>query len=423
MFKNLLPSVLLGISVGAYFSLPSTAFSQNMADAANSEVGLGSKALDLRQALIDLSLEPDSYLALVNAGVASREIGDHGASEGFFSRALQISPDAIEAKLGLASIYVRTGRPTLAIELLNEVEEVGGLNATALGDRGLANDLVGNNGAAQDNYRASLAMEENSEITKRFAISLAISAMREDFEFILQPLLDRNDPAARRTKALGLAILGDLAGAQAIAEDVLQPQMAERMTLYFENMVRLTKTQKAYAANLGVFPTASEIGEEGESNYSFNPRRLAFPTLAVDSNTDPSRLTEAFNDFVISDISSAVPSSGAVDITAIEITRERVVPPPPRHPERYWVQVAIGRNLSALRRDWRQIKRRAGRLLNDSNAYSTTYTTPRLQTNLLLTGPFETRAAANNFSRRLNAQNIESLPYRSPEGKEVNRLR
>ena len=48
-----------------------------------------------------------------------------------------------------------------------------------------------------------------------------------------------------------------------------------------------------------------------------------------------------------------------MDITAIEITRERVVPPPPRHPERYWVQVAIGRNLSALRRDWRQIKRRA----------------------------------------------------------------
>ena len=63
-----------------------------------------------------------------------------------------------------------------------------------------------------------------------------------------------------------------------------------------------------------------------------------------------------------------MPAPNAVDITRIEVRREKPPqkeepkvekPKPPAHPSRVWVQVATGRDTGALGFDWRRISSEA----------------------------------------------------------------
>nr|WP_255454999.1 SPOR domain-containing protein [Parasphingopyxis sp. CP4] len=91
----------------------------------------------------------------------------------------------------------------------------------------------------------------------------------------------------------------------------------------------------------------------------------------------------------------------------------------PSHPARYWAQVAIGRERSALRFTYRQFSRRA------PNAFGgqTGWFTPLNATNRLLVGPFDSRALAQAFLDAIEQEgDIEGLTYRSSDGQEVTRL-
>jgi len=120
--------------------------------------------------------------------------------------------------------------------------------------------------------------------------------------------------------------------------------------------------------------------------------------------------------------SSAAPAAGAVNIAAIEVPREAppkpAKPEPPRHPSRFWVQVATGRDVSALRFDWRRFARQAPELLGEYNAY----VTPWGQANRLLAGPLPSSAAARDLVNALKAKGLDSFTYTSPEGEEINKI-
>lgn len=139
-------------------------------------------------------------------------------------------------------------------------------------------------------------------------------------------------------------------------------------------------------------------------------------------------LAEAFADFRLPPGGIAVqPSAGAVDITAI--TPARPAPPPartlepepepepapPAHPSRHWVQVATGQDIAAFRFDWRRIVRNADGLLDGRDAY----TAPWGQANRLVTGPFDSRQAANAFVTQLAEAGVEAFRFTSAEGEEV----
>ncbi|MXP31653.1 tetratricopeptide repeat protein [Erythrobacter jejuensis] len=115
---------------------------------------------------------------------------------------------------------------------------------------------------------------------------------------------------------------------------------------------------------------------------------------------------------------------GAVDISAIEPPREveeapEAEPEKPAHPSRFWVQVATGRDRSALRFDWRRISRQAAPLLSDKDPY----VTPWGQTNRLLAGPFPSRTAARNALNQMKEKGIDAFTFTSPEGQEIEQLR
>lgn len=238
----------------------------------------GGKGMKLNDALGMLARNPQDVDALIGAGRASMEIGDLDAAVGFFQRADRLSPGNARVKAGLAGAYALSEDPFTAIPLFAEAEKAGVIDAALQADRGLAYDLVGDNATAQKYYRAALVGAPSDEVLRRLALSQAIAGDRRGMEVTLSPLLQRQDRAAWRTRAFGLAILGQRAEADAIARTNLPSDLAEQISAYLDYMPRLTAAQQAAAANLGHFPRASQIGIDDPRVAVFRPKP---PVLAV----------------------------------------------------------------------------------------------------------------------------------------------
>jgi tetratricopeptide (TPR) repeat protein len=217
---------------------------------------------DLNAALVRLARNANDTRALLDAGDASLKLGDLDAAIGFFSRADTMLKGDYRAKAGLASAYARSRNPYDALLMFDEAERAGAPIVSIAADRGLAHDLVGDNARAQQLYRIALAQAPNDDVSRRLALSLAITGDRAGSEATLRPLLERRDLASYRTRAFTMAILGDMKEAQAIADVRLPTDMAIRLTPYLRYMPRLTPAQQAAAANFGHFPKALDIGRD-----------------------------------------------------------------------------------------------------------------------------------------------------------------
>lgn len=242
----------------------------------------------LENALQRLARNTRSLSALNDAGDAALELGDLDAAIGFFGRALELSPDNPRAKLGMAAGFLRSERPLEALRLFAEAEAAGAATDAVEAERGLAFDLIGNGKDAQISYRSVLVRGENAEVTRRLALSQAISGDKEGFEKTLLPLLEKRDFAAFRTRAFGLAILGEVGEARAIAEAVMPRDLSAGISPYLEYMPRLTKSQQAAAANLGIFPKAADIGRDDPriAQYASAPS-MSGAVAGADSRLEP----------------------------------------------------------------------------------------------------------------------------------------
>ncbi|MXO84710.1 tetratricopeptide repeat protein [Altererythrobacter aurantiacus] len=239
---------------------------------------------ELGDALQRLARDASNVSALIDAGEASLALGDVQAAIGFFGRASDIAPNNPRILSGLADAYVATRRPIEALRLYTEAERAGADVARIAGQRGLAFDLVGDNAAAQDQYRLALRQNDDPEITLRLATSQAIAGQRQQFEASLRPLLERGDLAAFRTRSFGLAILGDTTEAISIARAITPPALIDGLVPYLRAMDQLTAVQQASAANLGVFPRRSEFGRD---DPSIAEARAALPPAAAQSRARP----------------------------------------------------------------------------------------------------------------------------------------
>ncbi len=249
----------------------------------------------LNRALQRLARDPRNVDALVNAGDASLKLDDLDAAMGFFGRAQSLSPNNARAKLGRAAVFLRSERPIEALRIYAEAEAKGISTRSVAADRGLAFDLAGNNAEAQLRYRAALVTGRDDEVSRRLAISQAISGDEDGFEQTLLPMLERGDLAAFRARAFGLAILGKTDQATSISDAVMPRDLASRIAPYLAYMPRLTASQQAAAANLGIFPQAAEIGRDDPqiARYAQSvparqaPSGAAAPVANVDARLAP----------------------------------------------------------------------------------------------------------------------------------------
>ncbi|MCK0099689.1 tetratricopeptide repeat protein [Qipengyuania sp. S6317L1] len=236
----------------------------------------------LNRALLELARQPTSVPAMLEAGDASLDVGDLDAAIGFYQRAAEVDPSDARIKLGLARVYLKSGRPVEAMPLLQEAERAGAPARDVLGEQALAYDLLGDQAAAQDTYAKAIALTpQNDEARRRLGISQAISGDKDSFQATLSPLIEGRDIAAFRARAFGLAILGEQERAEGIVNSVMPPDIAARINPYLAFMPRLTPAQQAAAANLGIFPRAADIGRE-------DPRIARFAQAATsDAKLEP----------------------------------------------------------------------------------------------------------------------------------------
>ncbi len=232
-------------------------------------------------ALRTLALSPREFNALITAGRAALELGDSQAAIGFFGRAEEVRPSDPAPKIGMGAATVLTGDASGALRWFFEAQRLGGTSAALGADRGLAQDLLGNQASAQIDYRAALGGREAMEARRRLALSLGISGMRTEAFAVLQPLLLRRDPAAQRIRAFVLALVGDERGASS-AIDQAMPGTGSRMAGFFRLLPTLSAPQKAAAVHLGVFPDPGEIRVAGLS-----PRIVAAPPARGRSRPAP----------------------------------------------------------------------------------------------------------------------------------------
>ncbi len=221
------------------------------------------EALELSAALSQLSRDPRNVDALVNAGIAASKLGDFEAAVGFFKRGQALAPGNPRLLAGLAGALVRQGDAAAAIPLFAQAQAAGAPAQSIAADRGLAHDLVGDPQSAQRYYAQALAAGVDvDEVTRRLAISQAITGDGAAMEKTLLPLLKKQDKAAWRSRAFALAITGQDREASRIVKTLLPGTLAAGITPYLQYMPRLTRAQQAAAANLGIFPRASEIGRD-----------------------------------------------------------------------------------------------------------------------------------------------------------------
>lgn len=138
------------------------------------------------------------------------------------------------------------------------------------------------------------------------------------------------------------------------------------------------------------------------------------------------RVADAF-----ADLGGALPDTraggNAIDISKIEVRREVAAkaeakpkePPKPVHPSRQWVQVATGRDVAALRFDWRRFERQGGDLFTGLKPHVTRWG----QANRLLVGPVASPEKARALVKQLKEKGLESFAYGSPEGEEIKELK
>lgn len=209
----------------------------------------------LNQNLNRLSRQPTDMEALIGAGMASYELGDAQAANGFFTRANMVNGRDGRAKLGLALVSVALKQPVEAATYFDEADALGVRADAYLPERARAYDLTGQQDKAQRDYALALQRDPgNAELIRAYAVSLGISGKVDLAEAQIRPLLFKSDRAAWRDRTMILAMNGRTTEARRIAQTIMPRNLSDAMDPYLIRMGSLTAAQKAAAVHYGQFP-------------------------------------------------------------------------------------------------------------------------------------------------------------------------
>ncbi|MBX9795287.1 tetratricopeptide repeat protein, partial [Sphingomonas sp.] len=198
-----------------------------------------------------LATSPNDMVALLNAGELALKLGDPAAAAGFFARAERVDPRSGRLVAGRAALLIQMRRPGEALLLFQQAEALGYDPARFLLDRALAYDLIGEQERAQRDYRAVLKARDTDEAHRRYALSLAISGRREAALAEIDALVRKQDRGAWRVRTFVLAMTGDVAGAEAIAQSMLPPALARGLSPFFARLAQLGAVDRAFAVHFG----------------------------------------------------------------------------------------------------------------------------------------------------------------------------
>ncbi|MEA1617472.1 SPOR domain-containing protein [Erythrobacter sp. T5W1-R] len=385
---------------------------------------------------------PEATL-LTDRGLAFDMTGDQAAAQAAYRRALEVDPRDNEARRRLALSFA----------------------------------IAGNRGGFEDTLRPLLDERDIAALRTR-AFGLAIFGEQERAAAIVDQVMPRDlssrlvpylafMPRLTKPQQAAAANLGIFPRAADIGRD--DPRLA-RFAREGQSDSRLQPSGKPLgvgparvSARAGSEPSPSQPGVVPSSVRSARRVAAAEPRVTVVPNPPtpapapapapaqvaqpaPSapaplpasppppaplaRVADAFADLGGA-LPQSGPSGGGVDITRIQPPREVAARPEPKpeakpkepakpaHPARNWVQIATGRQLAALKFDWRRFERKGGDLFKGMQPHTTRWG----EANRLLVGPLTSPEKARDLVKRLKEKGVDSFFYASPEGEEIQVLK
>lgn len=232
-----------------------------------------------RAALVDQS----RAAPLIKLGHALGELGAYDKAEIAYRRALEAEGDNAEARYGLGKTLLSTGRPEEAVESLRRSVDAEG-TSRAYNALGVALDLAGDRGAAQEVYRTGLdELPDDITLMNNLGLSLALDGKHDDAVALLSEVAQRPEANARHRQNLALAL--GLAGRPEEAAQIGRQDLPERdiqNNLAFYAWLRTQPTDAVAGA-----VTTAEPGEAQGSSMSAAaqlPANPAVPVLETDVN-------------------------------------------------------------------------------------------------------------------------------------------
>lgn len=209
-----------------------------------------------------LAENPRDVEALLAAARLSTRLGDLSGALALLQRAESIEPGNPRIASNRAAVLVRQERPGEALRLFQRAEAQGVDVREFAADRGFAYDLLGQPLLAQRDYKLALSMRREDELVRRYALSLGVSGNRAEAERELDSLLRAQDRAAWRARAFILAMNGDVAGAEKIAETMMPGAAGKNLVPFFRRMATLPTADRAFAVHFGeLSPTPARLAD------------------------------------------------------------------------------------------------------------------------------------------------------------------
>jgi Flp pilus assembly protein TadD len=368
-----------------------------------------------------LADDPKDFNSLIGAGRAALELGDTQAAAGFFARADEVNPRSPLPQAGMGAVQVANGDAKAAMPYFTRAKQLGATPAMLGCDRGLAYDLLGQQAAAQADYRAALSGADAEEARRRLALSLAISGDKAGALDTMAALSANGDPTSARVRAFILALTGDSNGAM-VATDGAMPGSWARVAPFLQRLPSLGAGQKAAAVNLGIFP------DSGAPAYAYASPPAAMPsTAAVSQSVSTDRLAGV--DALLRQPSPAPttavaqPSWQQPAIQARPVQAAYAPPPRPSTVQRtatvespkIWLQLASGRNADALSNQFERLKSDNRELFRGITGY-VAQGSDRAR---LVIGPFRGTSDADIFADDLHSIGVDAFRWTNSDSDRI----
>jgi len=346
-----------------------------------------SPAAALARYVRTLASDPTDFQSLIGAGKAALELGDAQAAAGFFARADDANPRSPLPQAGMGAVSVANGDPQAALRYFQRAQQLGAPVATFACDRGLANDLLGQQAKAQADYRIALNGPDGDEARRRLALSLAISGDRNNALQTLAPLAARGDAGVPRVRAFVFALTGDSNSAMS-AINAAMPGSWARVAPFVQRLPTLSTAQRAAAVNLGIFP---DDGAPAYASAAPPADRLAdLDTLLRSSPPPPSQ-------------SPAVPPPAQ----PVQMAYARPIATASTFQPKIWLELASGSNVDAFSRQFARLRSKNPDLFDGLKPY----VARSAEGARLIVGPFRGRSDADTLAEDFATAGIDTADF------------
>ena len=195
-------------------------------------------------------VDPLNPAPLVAAGDVLVEMGSVNEAIVSYNNALIRNGQDLPALLGLARAFLKTGKPTLALDPLNKAYALSPDDPKVLLLFGVAKDFSGEHTEAQAWYRRGLAAAPSDPaLTVNLALSLALSGDYNSAIAALQPvaMAPGGSPQERQTLALIYGLRGNVAEAARLNRLDLDDASVEHNLAYYATLRELSPEARSRA--------------------------------------------------------------------------------------------------------------------------------------------------------------------------------